>query len=154
MSVTSRPTTASARPRIGFLRPRHIERAFIALLYTALLALVLLSILGTFYGLRGEDAPIAAPLRMIGDALGSMIMLGVAFSIQTVLTLVQYGARQFAKRDRRWWLLYLLALGVSVYYNIQAYWVPLTALIPWYLTTLLIIGGDVVPELIAVRRSD
>ena len=45
-------------PRIGFLRPRHVERLFIVLLYGTLLVLVVLSVLGTYYGLAGLNAPL------------------------------------------------------------------------------------------------
>lgn len=140
-------------PPIGFIRPNQVERAFIALLYLALLILVLLSILGTFYGRRGETAPITAPLKLWADALGAPAQLGIAVAIQITLTIIQYGARQKARYDRRWWLLYLVSLGVSVYYNWQAYWIPLTVLVPWYLASLLIIAGDVLPEFLAVRRE-
>lgn len=151
MSVQSRPT--NARARIGFLRPGQIEVAFVALLYLALLLLVALSVLGTFYGRRGDEVPIATPLRIVRDAMASPIAFGIALGIQGVLTLIQYGSRQKAKGDRRWWILYLAALGWSVYYNVLGYWTPLTAITPWYLAALLIVAGDVLPEFLAVRRE-
>lgn len=140
-------------PPIGFIRPSQVERAFIALLYLALFILVLLSVLGTFYGRQGETAPITAPRQMIADLVAAPVLLGIAIAIQLTLTVVQYGARQKARDDRRWWLLYLVSLGFSVYYNWQAYWTPLTVLVPWYLAGLLIIAGDVLPEFLAVRRE-
>jgi len=151
MSVTSKQ---SIRPRVGFLRPAHVERAFIALLYLALLLLVVLSVFGTFYGQSGKDAPIATPLQMLRDVAQAPTSLAFAFGVQIVLTLVQYGARQMARRDRRWWALYLVALGISVYYNFEAYWTPLTALVSGLIAAPLIIAGDVLPEFIAVRRYD
>lgn len=155
--VTSRPLgqTEERRraPSIGFIRPGSVERAFIALLYLALLLLVLLSVVGTFYGRRGEDAPIATPLRILSDMRAAPAALGIAIAIQFVLTVIQYGARQLSRRDRRWWILYLVALGFSVYYNYYAYWTPLTALVPMYLAGLFIVAGDVLPEFIAVRRE-
>jgi len=141
------------KSRLGFLRPAAIERAFIALLYTAVVALVILSVFGTFYGQIGKPAPLAAPFRLIQDVAAAPIMLVLAVGVQVVLTLVQYGARQFSRRDKRWWALYLVALGISVYYNVQAYWTPLNALVAWYLAALLIVAGDVLPEFIAVRHD-
>lgn len=146
------------KARIGFIRPGQVEGAFIALLYSALLLLVLLSVIGTFYGRRGEDAPIGAgalnfALRTWADTTAAPAALAVAVVIQAVLTVIQYGARQMSRRDRKWWLLYLVALGFSVYYNVEAYWTPLTALVPVYLAGLLIVAGDVLPEFIAVRRE-
>lgn len=146
------------RPTIGFIRPGQIERAFTALLYSALFLLVLLSILGTFYGLLGENAPIAAPLfvaipRIVRSIAAAPNLFGEALVIQLILTLIQYGARQYAKNQPYWWIAYLVSLGVSVYYNYLAYWTPLNTLAPAYLAALIIIAGDVLPEFIAVRRE-
>lgn len=158
--VTSRPMGAGGRrePRIGFIRPGQVEGAFIILLYAALIVLVLLSVLGTFYWWQGEYAPIGAPFltayaQIMWGVFGAPIAFVIAIAVQAVLTVIQYGARQLAKTDRRWWILYLVALGVSVYYNYEAYWTPLTALIPVYLAGILIVAGDVLPEFIAVRRE-
>jgi len=160
MSVTSTPLPSApqpprtrARPRIGFLRPGHVERAFVALLYLTLLCLVLLSIVGTFYGWRGEQAPITDPGQIVRDMIADGRRLGVTVLLQLCLTLAQYGARQFARADRRWWLLYLAALAISLYYNVVAYWTPLEALVSWYIAAALIIAGDVLPEFLAVRRE-
>lgn len=154
MTTRSEPLQVKrAKPHIGFLRPGHVERAFIILLYLTLLALVVLSVLGTFYGWRGENAPLATPLRMFSDVWADPSRIGIAVAIQGVLTLAQYGARQLARHDRRWWILYLAALAISVYYNVQAYWTPLTALIPWYVAAVLILAGDVLPEFLAVRHE-
>jgi hypothetical protein len=140
-------------PRIGFLKPGHIERAFVALLYLALLGLVLLSIVGTFYGRNNDQAPLAAPWIIVADILAGGGRLWWAVGIQVALTLAQYGARQFARNDRRWWILYLATLSISVYYNFQAYWIPLNELMAWYAASVLIIAGDVLPEFLAVRRE-
>jgi hypothetical protein len=143
----------TARPRIGFIRPSQVERAFIALLYLTLFLLVALSVLGTFYGQRGAGAPLTTPFQIARDVVSAPGALFLALALQFVLTAVQYGARSFARHDRRWWLLYLAALAISVYYNVQAYWTPLTALIPAYLAGFLIVAGDVLPEFLAVRRE-
>ncbi len=153
MAVTSRETGGRRGPPVGFLRPGQVERAFVALLYFALAILVVLSVLGTFYGRQGETAPITAPGQLWADITAQPTLLGIAVAIQLTLTIVQYGARQKARLDRRWWTLYLVALTWSVYYNYQAYWTPLTALVPWYFAALLIVAGDVLPEFLAVRRE-
>lgn len=156
MTVESKPLVngkvpGKARPRIGFLKPGHVEDAFIALLYTALAVLVLLSVVGTFYGWRGEHAPLSAPLQFLTDVQNGGIV--AALIIQIVLTVLQWGARQLARHDRRWWMLYLAALIISVYYNVQAYWTPLNELTTWYTAALLIIAGDVLPEFLAVKHE-
>jgi hypothetical protein len=157
--VTSRPVdsgqrAAAGRKRIGFLRPGHIENAFIAALYLALLVLVVLSFLGTFYWLLGSDAPLSEPLTIVGDVLAAPRVFGIACAIQFALMLAQWGARQFARRDRRWWLIYLAALGFSVYYNIQAYYAPLVALgVAGWVSAAIIVAGDIVPEVTAVRHT-
>lgn len=142
-----------SRPNIGVIPPGQIERAFTALLYLAIIVLIALSVLGTFYGRRGASAPIAAPARLWADISAAPGLLGIALAVQVILMVTQYGARQFAARDRRWWLLYLVALGISVYYNVQAYWAPLTVMVPWYVVGVLIVAGDILPEFIAVRRE-
>lgn len=162
MAVTSTPLnspqtttipTKRKTPRIGFLRPGHVERAFVLLLYLALFALVLLSVVGTFYGWRGQAAPLMQPGQIITDMWAGGPRLWWAIAIQVALTLAQYGARQFARADRRWWVLYLAALSLSVYYNVQAYWTPLQELVAWYTAAVLIIAGDVLPEFLAVRHE-
>jgi len=162
MTVQSKPLTSPQPaasptkrkpPRIGFLRPGHVERAFVFLLYLALFALVLLSVVGTFYGWRGQSAPLTQPSKIIADMWAGGPRLWWAVAIQVALTLAQYGARQFARADRRWWILYLAALSLSVYYNVQAYWTPLNELVAWYTAAVLIIAGDVLPEFLAVRHE-
>ncbi len=162
MTVTSRPTvngkTEEERaprkrqpPKIGFLRPGTIERAFMGLLYLALGLLVVLSVVGTFYGQRGTPAPLTRPLQIIADVQAGGILF--ALVVQGVLTVAQWGSRQLARHDRRWWLLYLAALLISVYYNVQAYWIPLNELVPMYVAVILIIAGDALPEFLAVRHE-
>lgn len=148
------PPTKSKAPRIGFLSPQAVERAFIWLMYGAVGLLALLSVLGTFYGLRGEDAPLVAPVQALADIAAAPDALLVALAVQTALGLSQYGARLMARHDRRWWILYLVSLGVSVYYNVLAYFDPLVALnVPMLFALILIIVGDVLPERVAIRRE-
>lgn len=140
-------------PKIGFLKAGTVERAFIALLYGTLLVLVVLSILGTFYGISGNNAPLFQPRQMYADVMANTDRLLVAIAIQVFLSLGQYGARQLARNDRRWWVLYLAALTVSVYYNFQAYWTPITGIMVSWIAAPLIIAGDVLPEFIAIRHE-
>lgn len=139
-------------PQIGVITPATIERAFIGMLYLACFALVVLSVVGTFYGLQRIPAPLLSPVLMFADVLNNGGGFGLAVAIQVALTLTQYGARAMARRDRRWWFLYLAALAISVYYNFQAYYVPITAMANAPIAWLLIIAGDVLPEFIAVKR--
>ena len=160
MAVTSAPLNKPAEepkkrtpPRIGFLNPRGIEKAFRWLLYLTLLALVLLSVMGTYYGLGQSTAPLLTPLRIFSDIAANTDRLWVAIAIQVFLTLTQYGARTMARHDRRWWFLYLVSLSISVYYNYQAYWVPLNELTLWPIAAAVIVAGDVLPEFIAIRHE-
>ncbi len=158
MTVESKPLHSDlikkpARPRIGFISGRGIERAFVVLLYLTLLALVVLSIVGTFYGLAHEVAPLLTPRQIIIDIRANLDRLWVALAIQLFLTISQYGGRRFARLDRRWWVLYLATLAISVYYNVQAYWTPLNELMLWPVAAVIILAGDVLPEFIAVRQE-
>jgi hypothetical protein len=146
------PAKRSA-PRIGFLDPRGIERAFRTLLYLTLLALVVLSVVGTYYGLAQQTAPLLTPGRIYADIRANTDRLWVAIAIQVFLTLTQYGSRTMARHDRRWWFLYLASLSISVYYNYQAYWTPLNVITLGPIAAAVIVAGDVLPEFIAIRRE-
>lgn len=143
---------AATRAPIGFVSPKTVEAIFVRFLYLVMLILVLLSILGTFYGIQQRVAPVLTPLRIWTDFIAGWNVLIVALVAQGALTLTQYGARAMAKDDPRWWALYLMALSISVYYNFQAYWTPLTALSTWHIAAGIIIAGDVLPEFLMVRR--
>ena len=152
----SAPSVAPSKhkaPRIGFLRPGHLERAFIVLLYIAMAVLVVLSVIGTFYGLQAQSAPILSPATIYYAMRDNTNVLIAALVMQAVLSITQYGARAMARHDRRWWLLYLAVLAISVYYNWQAYWTPLNELTAWYIALALIVFGDVLPEMFAVRHD-
>lgn len=153
--LTSPTVTPAKRkaPRIGFLTPGAIERAFIALLYLTLLLLVVLSFIGTFYGLGGNSAPLLTPGRIVADIRANTDRLWVAVVLQLVLMLAQYGTRQMARHDRRWWFLYLAALGISMYYNFMAYWTPLAAMLGMAVAGIIIVVGDILPEFIAMRHE-
>jgi hypothetical protein len=144
---------STAKPRIGFLRGSTVERAFILLIYGGVFMLVVLSIVGTFYGSRSSAAPITQPGLIWAEMTGSGAALWVALGAQIALSLTQYGARQLARHDARWWLLYLAALGVSVYFNVQAYYTPLLAyMLPGYVY-LLILAFDILPEFVSIRHD-
>lgn len=155
MPVTSAPMTSPRKesaPPIGVIPPGSIERAFLALLYVMVLLLAWLSVLGTFYGMRGLSAHLL-PLAQLADIQAAPPIFVQALAIQIVLTLAQWGGRQMARRSPWWWIVYLVALGISVYYNVQAYYGPLTALaLSPVVAYVLIVVGDVLPEFIAVRH--
>lgn len=144
---------SASKPRIGFLRASAIERAFIGLIYGIILTLVVASVVGTFYGVYGMAAPITQPFQIISDIQGAGNTLYVAIAIQAVLTIAQYGARQLARHDPRWWLLYLAALGVSVYFNVQAYYTPLLVYAAPGTDYLIIVACDILPEFMAIRHE-
>ncbi len=147
------PQSRRSGPEIGFLSPAAIETAFRALLYSGITLLVLLSVVGTFYGVAGQQAPLAEPGRIVADIVTRYEAFMMACLLQVVLTLTQYGSRQMTRHDPRWWLVYLAALGVSLYYNVQAYYMPLLAMgVPWLLDYIVIAAGDVLPEFGSVRR--
>lgn len=141
----------STTPPIGVIPPGGVEHAFIALLYTAVILLAWLSVVGTFYGMRGLHAPLH-PFAQWAAIIGALDIFVQALALQVVLTLAQWGGRQLARNDRRWWFLYLAALGISVYYNMQAYYDPLTAILSPAIVLLLIVAGDILPEFVAVKH--
>lgn len=141
-------------PKIGLIPAGAVETAFLWLLYAAVIGLVVLSFFGTFYGFIGKDAPLAAPWLMAVDAWGAPGALLKAFGLQMLLTLAQWAARLRAVDDRRWWFAYLAALAPSVYYNIDAYFAPALVMgVPIVIALILIIAGDIIPELVGIRRD-
>lgn len=143
----------SGRPQLGLVRGATIERAFVAMLYLMAFLLGALSVLGTFFGMRGLASPPA--LGLVWQSITSAPEWVVyALVMQGALTIAQWGARQMAKHDRRWWLLYIAVLSLSVYYNLVAFFgIAVDALgLPWLLAAILIIAGDALPELVVVRR--
>ena len=150
----AKPSAKQRAPEIGFLSPSTVERALIVLIYAGVVLLACLSIIGTFYGLRGEVARIAPPWRMLLDMYNNLEAAGLGLLAQVFLTVTQYGARVKAASDPRWWLLYLAALAWSLYYNVQAYFGPLVALgLPVLAAGIIIVLADVVPEFAAVKRG-
>lgn len=150
-SVRSAP--ARRRIEFGMLDGQAIEQAFMIMIYVVMCLLVVLSVFGTFYGILERPARLIPPWLMVVDAVAQPWHMAGALVAQAGLTLTQYGAHQLVRRSRHWWWLYMVALAISVYYNIHAYLEPLSALgVPWLVASVIIVVGDVLPELVAVRR--
>lgn len=139
------------RTRPGMISGARIERAMITIIHTAAWALIVLSILGTFYGARGLSAPILQPWQIVlAIAAGPWLFVGTVI-LQVVLSLVQWGSRQLARRNPLWGLLYFAALALSAWWNWQAYGAALLTMgAPWLLAIGVIIIGDMMPELALV----
>ena len=81
-------------------------------------------------------------------------LFGWTVALQLLLSVVQWGARQMARRVLLWWLLYFAALALSAWWNWQAYGVTLLALkAPWLLAVGVIIVGDMYPEFALVKEG-
>jgi hypothetical protein len=173
VSVKSRPYYASddetpeprrrQKRRIGFLPGGSTEAAFIWLLRLAGVALIAVSIVGSFYGLQGKEAE--GPLKVVpAMAAGWPWLLG-AVAVQAFLSVGQWGSRQRAqggvemtdgKRHRvggdpRFWIVYLALLSMSAALNWIAYGPHLLQWgIHWALAALAVIVGDALAELVIV----
>lgn len=138
--------------QVGTIPSDRISSAFIALLRISAWLLIILSVFGTFYGSRGLDVPLTQPLEIIRDIIALPVIAGIALLGQGLLSLVQWGSRQLARKDRRWWFAYLAALALSVWWNWAAYGDPLIAVqVPWLIAFGLVLGGDVFPEMTLVK---
>lgn len=134
----------------------HVALSLIWILRLAMYALVALSVLGTFYALREEAAPLFDPLAIIADVSGNLSALWGALLIQALLMLGQWGGVELASGDKRWWLLYGGCLVASVAANWNAYMPPLTAPgvgpgLPWFWAALIVVMSDVLPEWLLKR---
>ena len=124
----------------------------VALIPVFSLVLMALSVLGTFYGARGLRVPVETPLIVLANIREAPWIFGVAAATQAALSVAQWGGRQLARTDRRWWVLYGAALSLSVYWNWNGYWPTLAALgVPWLLALAIIAFGDIEPEVGLVR---
>lgn len=156
MGVTQRDLingqTVKRSKRPGMIKGAFIERLLIALIHELAWLLIILSVLGTFYGARGQDAPLLTPGQIIRDIWAQPIILGVALIGQGLLSVVQWGSRVMAvSTNRYWWLAYFGALALSVWWNWQAYGDPMLILgVPWLIAIGFVIGGDMLPELALV----
>jgi len=156
MAVTQKPLNpppVRKAPALGQFDPARVRGIFVSLVYGFAWALIALSIAGTFYGARNLDAPLLTPWRIIADVAAAPNLAAMALLAQAVLGIVQWGARQMADHDARWWLLYIAALALSAWWNWSAYGDPLIAIgVPWLIAGGMILLGDIFPELILVRE--
>lgn len=149
--------------RIGFVSGGGAEHAFVWLLRLAGVALILVSVVGSFYGLQGREAE--APLKALpAMAKGWPWLLG-ALAVQAFLSVGQWGSRQRAQGtletkdgqrhrvggDPRFWIVYLALLIMSAALNWIAYGPHLLQWgIHWALAALAVIVGDAMAELVIV----
>lgn len=135
--------------KIGVVSGEHAEVGFIWLLRISGVGLVLVSIVGSFYGLRGKA--VSPPLAIVGDLVRFPWALVSALAVQAVLSLAQWGARHRAKSDTRWWGAFAVALLISAGLNWVAYG---TLMLAWGWPVLLagiaVIAGDAIAELLLV----
>lgn len=142
----------AGKKQIGMLPGLSVERLFVITLRISALTLIAGSIMGTFYGSRGTTIPLSLAViaQDITSQPGAFLIAAV---VQGLLSLVQWGARQMAHRDRRWWALYLVSLSLSAWWNWTAYAAPLIAFrVPWPVALGIIIGGDIFPEVTLVKK--
>ncbi len=142
----------NAQSPTGVIDAVKVRQVFVHGLHITAALLMALSFIGTFYGSRGLDVPLLDPLRIVADLMRDGGVAAMALLAQAVLTLFQWGARQYAGNNPRWWALYAGALALSLWWNWHAYADPLLALgVPWLVTAGIIVLGDVFPELILVK---
>lgn len=142
----------ATKKQIGMLPGVSVERLFVIALRIGALLLIVGSIMGTFYGSRGATIPLRL-MVLWQDISTQPGTFAIAVVVQGLLSLVQWGARQMAHRDRRWWSLYLVSLSLSAWWNWTAYAAPLIAVrVPWPVALGIIIGGDIFPEVTLVKK--
>lgn len=135
--------------KIGIISGQHAEVGFIWLLRLSGVGLVAVSVVGSFYGLRGMTA--SAPLAILVDLWSRPWWLGAALVVQTVLSLAQWGSRNRAKSDNRWWSAFAVALLISAGLNWVAYGPYLIAWgWPVILAGIAVVAGDAIAELLLV----
>jgi hypothetical protein len=156
-------TKRPKRRRIGFISGGGAETVFVWLLRLAGVALIAVSIVGSFYGLQGKEAE--GPLQAIpAMAAGWPWLLG-ALLAQLFLSVGQWGSRKRAmgdpatvegKRrhtggDPRFWFVYLALLAFSAALNWIAYGGHLLDWgVPLALAALAVIAGDALAEFVLV----
>lgn len=139
--------------RFGLVSGKKLEGALIFVMHALACILILLSILGTFYGMRGVNAPLEDPVQIVIDLWAAPSLLLAALIVQGLLSLVQWGGRQIAAYDQRWWIGYLGALALSLWWNWQAFGEPMIGLgVPWLIAIGIVLAGDILPELALVRQ--
>lgn len=137
--------TRRSRTKTGIVSASFVKRMLLALVRVTAGVLIVLSVVGTFYGARGQDA--AAPLQIVLDIWQAPLIAVLAVGIQGLLSVIQWGSRAAADDDVRWWALYGGALALSAWWNWTAYGDPLIAVgVPWLLAAGIVIAGDIYPE--------
>ena len=151
--TTRRPGGRNAQPTLGLIDGAKIRQAFILFVYAAAGLLFVLSVIGTTYG--GSQLPLPALDRLWYDIRTTPVSFGLGLLGQLALTIMQWGAMHLAlNEDRRWGVLWILAVLVSAGLNITAYYAPVVASgAPPLLVILVIVVADVLTELIFVRRT-
>lgn len=135
--------------RVGFVPGPSAEGAFVGMLRAAGVALIFVSVVGTFYGVQGRAA--SPPLQVPADMLAAWPALVGALAAQGFLSIGQWGSRQRARHDRRFWFLYLGLLALSAALNWVAYGPHLVALgVPLLIAGVAVIAGDALAELVIV----
>lgn len=149
----TRRTSSGPRWR-GCIPGGAMAMVVVALIPVLAVALMVLSVLGTFFGARGLPVPLMNPAALWAALAASPGILALAFGGQVGLSVAQYGGRQLARDDRRWWLLYVGSLALSAWWNWRGYGPPLAAQgVPWALSLLLVVALDAVPELALIRED-
>lgn len=132
--------------------PGHILLILIPLVAVAL---IVLSVLGTFYGIQGDPAPLARPGLLLRDLWTGWPLLLAALGVQFGLGMAQWGGRSLAEDDPRWWVLYALSLATSAWLNWVAYGPPLMDMgMPWLLAAAMVVVGDILPEVALVQPRE
>lgn len=147
------PPARRRRSPGGPISGSSVDAAFALLLYAILALLLVASWIGTFYGIIGRPAPLTSVVAILRDVIAQPAVLFQAFAVQAFFTIVQWGARRRARtHSPAYWLLWLAGLAPSVYYNLGSYYAPMVAMdVPYVLAVVMIIGGDVIPEVFGQR---
>lgn len=133
----------------ALVRGAQAWRALVFIVRALAVLLVVLSVLGTFYGARGLATPLLNPAALFSDLWNAPQLLALSILGQGLLSVLQWGSRWGAmNRNRGWWLLYFFSLALSVWWNWQAYGATMTITMhmPWLLALGVVIGSDVLPE--------
>lgn len=124
---------------------------FRVIVFIAIISLMAISVLGTFYYLLHKVAPLDLHTMYL-DIYYNSQLLYAAVAIQFVLSIIQYGARLYAKEYPKYWLLYSISLAASVSCNMASYLEPLGALVTVYAAAPLIIAADIAPEVLLIKE--
>jgi hypothetical protein len=146
--AVAKPAIPIRRGQTGVIKAAHASVALIWLIRSLAVALLLLSLFGTFYGMSGASMPLNKPGQVwidIGLAKEGFIL---AIIVQVFFSVVQWGSMGLAKADVRWWGMYLIGLSFSAYWNWQAYHTAMIDVMrmPWLLALIIIVLSDILAE--------